>query len=110
MRESLPPLDLSHYGLIACTLAQGLDSTLADWACPCPWPWLTNNLQLHTRAHFGLRGDLALVGAGIAGLHIFNLQGPVFVGLLKRQETLVSNEDRSEMEEFQLFNLIYHRI
>lgn len=63
---------------------------------PGPGPGLTNNMQLHARAHFGLRGDLTLVGAGIAGLHIFYLQGPVFVGLLEGQKTLVGNEDRSE--------------
>lgn len=53
-------------------------------------------MQLHARAHFGLRGDLTLIGAGIAGLHIFYLQGPVFLGLLECQKTLVGNEDRSE--------------
>jgi len=53
-------------------------------------------LQLDTGADFGLRRDLALVGAGVPGLDVLNLQGPVLVRLLDGQESLVGYEDGPE--------------
>lgn len=61
----------------------------------CPWPWLTHNLQLDTRTDFRLRGHLALVGSGVAGLDVLDLQRPVFLRVLDGQESLVGYEDGS---------------
>lgn len=79
-------------------IAQGL--VLGSCSCPCPrTSSLTNNLQLHARAHFRLGRDLALVGARIPRLHIFYLERPVFIWLLEGEKALIRYEHSSAMKQ-----------